>query len=353
MAAKGHEIFVIEPPPRQSNELNWVEGDSGSHPRIHVIDAPMPSLWQRHMPLDKLVAKGLYGMLVQKTAREVARSEDVDCLVLYNVPLAGLLRHPERPVLFDLCDDLPAMLGEELPVPGLRDLVERLVRGMADRADAVTVTTPSLLPLVGEREAFVVPNGASFPATQPERHPQKAAVYVGALEYFVDFPLLIEVARRLPEWTFDVIGAGRQRERILRASAGLKNFFVKPVISHSTLSASLDMYSTGLVPFRSSRVGRRASPLKAYEYLASGLSVVSTPVNDIADLDREVGRAIVRTAVGAGAFAQSLEEAFDSRPNNVLWRRVQRARSWAHLADRFIAALPVHGKVSLPASANL
>lgn len=341
LAEQGHEIFVVEPPARKSVELNWLEGDSGTHPHIHVIEATMPRYWYHRMPFDKLWAKGLYSLLVEDTVRSLVRSEKIDFMILYNIPLRRLLKNRECAAVFDICDDLPAMLASELPAPGVRQMARLQLAAMAEEVDAVTVSSPLLRQLVSREVDGVIPNGAHFPASIGPPGPREGPIiYVGAFEYFVDFDLAFRVARLLPERRFVFVGAGRRREELMRRAQEIENVEVLPAVPHKRLFSLMRSYSTGIVPFHSTEVGRGASPLKVFEYLASGLPVVSTPIVDVEEANREAGAQLVRMAENAEAFAQAIEESQMFGLDERGWRQLAKRRSWSRLAARFLGSLP-------------
>jgi glycosyltransferase involved in cell wall biosynthesis len=95
---------------------------------------------------------------------------------------------------------------------------------------------------------------------------------------------------------------------------------------YSELPAYLSAMDVGLIPFQQDPVTYHADPIKAYEYLASGLPVVATDLPALRRLDH-----VVRLADSTGAFLDQIQAALvegrDARSDE---RRAEAARhSWA------------------------
>jgi glycosyltransferase involved in cell wall biosynthesis len=78
----------------------------------------------------------------------------------------------------------------------------------------------------------------------------------------------------------------------------------RPYASLPELFAGAD---AGIVPFRLTPMTHAIHPIKVYEYLAAGLPVVSTPMEETAAMG-----APVALAAGAEEFARALEAARQS-----------------------------------------
>ena len=164
--------------------------------------------------------------------------------------------------------------------PALLDLEDDLIR----RVDLVACTAQTLVETALKRAQKVVhfPNGIHFstfskPHPEPEeyKHIQKPiAVYVGALEYWLDWALLKKLAQELPDVSFVLIG--KQKEKWLEPFQNVHFLGSKP---HSDLPGYLQFADAGLIPFDAKNFPELVhciNPLKLYEYWASGLGIVST-----------------------------------------------------------------------------
>jgi glycosyltransferase involved in cell wall biosynthesis len=101
--------------------------------------------------------------------------------------------------------------------------------------------------------------------------------YIGALAPWLDFDALADLARARPQWEIVLVGpvllGVEDRVKTLTA---LPNVFHLPAVSYDKLPGVLAQFTVGLIPFRYNELTRGVNPNKMYEYLASGLPVVTT-----------------------------------------------------------------------------
>ena len=100
--------------------------------------------------------------------------------------------------------------------------------------------------------------------------------FVGALQECIDYPLMERAAREKPEWNFVLIGAPKPGAD-LEGLKGLPNVRFLGLKPYQELPAYMARFDLCLNLFRSGDLARDVSPLKFYEYLATGLPIVSTP----------------------------------------------------------------------------
>jgi len=291
LARRGHEVLVLQAPARPgARDTNYVDIEAPLPPGLRLLDVPVPqALWRPRYPLDKLAKKGLVSVATRLAVSAVARQQAVDVLLLYNIPQLVLLRATRAAVVVDLADDLLAMLRHEAG-PWLRPLAlppaRQGLRTLLAAADLVTTPSSVLAERVGP-QVQVVPNGADLDlsaradgAWVRERFRGPLVGFVGALEYVVDYPLVLEVARRLPRCTFLLVGGGRDLPRV-RAEVrrrGLANVHLPGPVSYATALDYMAACDVALLPRRLDRVSHAAAPLKLFEYGALRRPVVATPV---------------------------------------------------------------------------
>jgi len=127
-------------------------------------------------------------------------------------------------------------------------------------------------------KTVILPNGldiTKFDEISYKRTNEKKVVFIGAIEEWVDIDLIDRVAGLLPDWSFDFYGPLRVKWNVKSP-----NISYPGVLSHSQVSDTLKKYSVGLIPFcdRNSLINVMERPIKFYEYIASGLGVVSTDI---------------------------------------------------------------------------
>lgn len=138
---------------------------------------------------------------------------------------------------------------------------------------------------------------------------RKVAIYQGGVNLRLDFALLEQVIARLPDWEFwfcgrlDPTAAGRWK-RLRR----LPNLRYLGELAPADLRNAMNEAQVGIIPFVDSEMITVSMPLKAFEYVACGLPVVSTP---ILALEKHPG--LFRLARSPADFALAMKEALDTR----------------------------------------
>ena len=157
-------------------------------------------------------------------------------------------------------------------------------------------------------------------------------LYVGAVESWFDFSLVEALARAMPETAVAIIGACGAAPPAELSS----NVRFLGERSHPHVLEAMTRARVGIIPFKRDGLTASVNPVKAYEYLASGLPVVMTPMGGAEFVDApgvttaETSEAIVR-AVNL-AYRASDEE----RRRYAAWAG---ANTWDARAKRIVERL--------------
>ncbi len=170
--------------------------------------------------------------------------------------------------------------GFKTTTPTFQKLEEELIR----EVDLVVCTAKTLADSIEGKAKRIqhLPNGVPLAhfINQREKPPEYAAipkpiiVYVGAIEYWFDFALVEKIAKELPQISFVFIGPVKEN-RI----KPLKNMHFLGPRPYSEIPGYLQFADVGWIPFDVKQYPdliHNVNPLKLYEYMASGLPVVST-----------------------------------------------------------------------------
>jgi glycosyltransferase involved in cell wall biosynthesis len=161
--------------------------------------------------------------------------------------------------------------------------------------------------------------------------PKPVIGYFGLMsEDWVDVPLLEAVADAFPTGSLVLLG---------KATMSLDALTKRPNVHHlgrvpyRTLPAYCKGFDAAVIPFPVSEVTLNANPLKAREYLAAGLPVVSTAIPEVEVLGEcRIGRT-------PGAFEEQLKDALrEPGPQAERSARMQ-PHSWAARLDEVLALL--------------
>jgi polysaccharide pyruvyl transferase CsaB len=165
-----------------------------------------------------------------------------------------------------------------------------------------------LVGLVGKAE--LVGNGLKpgLGEIRQSRPLARGEVTVGYFGYLAgawfDWELIAEAARRRPAWRFYLIGYGGGPEgkgETVELPANVELLGKQPQEDLAAFAANWD---AALIPFKPDRLAAGADPIKAYEYLAMGLPVVTTGVYPPAG-----GEAFVTRAEGVEELLAAVERA--------------------------------------------
>ena len=222
--------------------------------------------------------------------RKVMKRHGFDKPVLwtYSPVCADLVDHvPHSALVYDCVDRHSAYGGLMNP-----QLVDQMEMDLAAKSDMVFATADSLcqrLKTANPKAAFI-PNGANFElfsqAAEPRPMPQELQTlegpilgFVGALQSCIEYGWVVHAAKARPQWNFVFIGKEKPGVDLsaLRALPNVHFLGLKP---HEQLPDYLAAFDVCLNLFAPGDLSKDVSPLKFYEYLATGKPIVSTPQPD-------------------------------------------------------------------------
>lgn len=202
----------------------------------------------------------------------------------YILNIIDNLKYNNR-LIYHCVDDLSA-------VPGIdKGLFKCAEKKLLKRADIVFVTNKTLERQCSQlnKNTYYYPNvvdfehfsssfgGAEIPSDLIQiKEPR--ILYMGALsEFKIDLSLLEKVIKELPNCNFVFIGAEieGQSSPLLERISLLKNSYFLGYKKYKDLPRYLHFFNIGLLIIKENEYTKSMSPMKFYEYIASGLFVVS------------------------------------------------------------------------------
>lgn len=282
--------------------------------------------------------------LVQRAADRI---ELRDPLLLSFVPQADVLFERLRPsaVIYYADDDHGAKPG--IDQDSFRDHENRF----ASRANAVLASAPALVerlrklndnvhyaPSVADTKLFAtaLSPGELDPAVGALPPPR--VVFVGAIRAStIDIPLVVQVARMRPHWSFAFVGPvgmGDPRTNV-DALRALPNVHLLGHRPYEQLPSVLRGADAAIVPYLTDGAMRSVFPMKVYEYLAAGVPVVSSALPALLGVDQ------VAKAADAAGMTALLEEALaDDSPSSRSERSAAaQGHSWESRLDQIALVL--------------
>ena len=316
----------------------WRRGGEVCDARGLFAYAPMTLLPHRRYPLLDSVA------VSRRTLRATvpalpdvlgeAGFEDFEVLFMEpGAPLLALLDlYPSAFPIYRMCDataefpDTPRSFAAiEAETCRRAGLVVATARALATRAKALGARRVLHLPNACDPDPFETRGAASAAgvaaAAETGGPGRPVAIYAGALDSWFDAALVRDTARLLPGWSFVLVGPARAPLPEIEGLPNVRLVGPRPYASLPALFAGAD---AGIVPFHLTPMTHAIHPIKVYEYLAAGLPVVSTPMQETAAM-----AAPIALAAGAEEFARALETALRSGPAARLERQAYaRRNSW-------------------------
>ena len=235
---------------------------------------------------------------VRKTMKRHGFEKPV--LWCYSPSSADLVgRVPHKAVVYDCVDRHSAYKGMISP-----KVVDKMERELAGGADMVFCTATGLEQTLRQYnpETHLIPNGAAYEMFSKAAQPQETLTpppndlfnvknpvfgFAGALQECIDYELVAGAAKARPDWSFVFIGRVQPGVDVSALEA-LPNVHLLGLKPYRDIPSYLQYFDVCLNIFRSGDLAKDVSPLKFYEYLATGKPIVSTPqplqVNDYAEL---------------------------------------------------------------------
>ncbi len=300
--AREHAVLYVEPAPltldpivKPAERSRWFEyrrgiQDLGPGEAKLLVPPPfrqaMDTRWEF---LDRWNQRRL-----GRYIRDAIRAFTFDRLVLVSfVYNAAIVADELRPDVFAYyCVDIHS----ELRIPYAKaETVDRVEAQTVARADLVFAISKPLVERLRARHPLVIhaPHGvesalfaqAAAPGTI---HADLTAIpaprlgFVGVLAHWLDYDLIVGLARTHPSWHLCLIGpVGPHVDAApLRAHA---NIHLLGQRDRAELPAFLRGFDVCLVPFLVNELTVNSSPLKAYEYVAAGRPVVASRLPELAE----------------------------------------------------------------------
>ena len=354
LCRQGHHVYVLKAPPMALDDISATDLNNCNEdllPGLTLSElyapAPLRSFWKTWIPRTKLLKKGLLSLTSMGQVRRFIEKEKIDTLMVYNLPQVNLLKQSECRTHFDLADDLVAMLEGEhnvLARAGAVSAARLAQQRMLKQAETVTVASSVLADQI-DREVLMLPNGADVAELDQAdgsawraRGVGPTVGFVGAFEYWVDFDLVMNLARRLPQVTFLLVGGGR-RWKVIKQQVeqrGLTNVVLTGAVPYEEAMNYVAGMDVCLLPFTHDAVSDGSCPLKLFEYAALRKPIISTCTREV----MRIGQGWIAFADDVTSFAYAID-AFLADPKaaercgEAGRALVEQAYNWPLLAQQF------------------
>jgi hypothetical protein len=213
---------------------------------------------------------------------------------------------------------------------------------LASNADLTTITCATLkgqLALEEPSRCHLLPNayedwiaeGVLGPenAAKKEKKEKVTVGYFGHLtSSWFDWPLIIETAKKHPEWKFEIIGYGMDAK--LESPSNVMHL---GKVEHSRLPVHAKSWDVAMIPFKPSKLSAAVDPIKIYEYIALKLPTVVTGMPHLASYPG------VFTAETIDQFEEAIEAAAAHSLEDSTVKEFLDRNRWTNRVDELLKLL--------------
>lgn len=322
----------------------------GTHPKGHITvyaTPPVLPFFNRYRWINRINQRRLAGYLKRRMKEKGILKPVLWCYSPTSCDLVDLV--PHSGLVYDCVDRHSAYPGMIDPV-----VVDQMEQDLAQKADQVFCTAKGLYNTLVQynRSTQLIPNGAAFElfsqvaSLESENTNLNGPIFgfVGMLQDCIDYDCIEAVAQAFPKG--EVVLVGRALPGVdLGPLERHPNIRFAGLVPQSDLPSIIATFDVCINAFRGDRLSEDVSPLKFYEYLATGKPIVSTrvprQVEDFAD--------VVYLADNPTDFVikckEALRESDEDKGADLRKRRMEygRASSWDHRVSEMVQILEGKG----------
>lgn len=309
--------------------------EAGERVKDHITVYALPPVipfFNKYRWINRINQRRIAGFVKKKMAVHGFGKETV--LWCYSPTSCDLVEHvPHSALVYDCVDRHSAYKGHITPA-----VVDKMERDLAEGAQQVFATAEGL----GEtlyhynENVEMIPNGAAyelFSRVQTEADsldcpdvlrdlPHPVFGFVGMLQECIDYHLIEELAKTKPEASVVLIGRALPGVDLSHLKKYPNIVFVD-LVPQPELPRYIAQFDVCLNVFEKGKLSRDVSPLKFYEYLATGKPIVSTRE----PLQVEDFRDVIYLADDTQSFLLSCEQAAGEQDAERTAKRLSYAKS--------------------------
>lgn len=289
--SKSHNITVL-------SINDWWKGKQHNHEEYSSDFEDIFENIDYHYITNKKIPPILQELSYTSKMRKLIKC-DFDVHFNYNSLISGYKFSDKFKTVFDLADDVPAMIKSSPQVPkplkyfaGL--LGDIYLKKNINKSELITLTTESLNVSnnIQPEKVKILPNGVDIDKFKFDKCAKEElgiegfiVGYVGVLREWVDFEPIFKILKNLdPEIKLLIVGKeGRFNENIALAKkyGVLERVIFTGTVPYSMVPKYISAMDVCLIPFSINEITKNALPLKLFEYMACGKPIISVPIKPV------------------------------------------------------------------------
>ena len=244
---------------------------------------------------DKKISPIIQEVFSKNKINNLINGNDFDVHLNYSTLVSGYFAAKKLPTVYDIADDLGAMIKESPQIPFIIRPIggifgDMMIKKNIAISDRVTLTTDILRKTysIPESKSEIISNGVDTKLFRNYGSRMKEELgldgfiigYVGVLREWIDFEPIFSILNELDnEINMVIVGKeGRFTENIeLAKKYGLEDRVrFTGMVPYSQVPKYISAMDICLMPFKKSAISENAVPLKLFEYMACEKPVIST-----------------------------------------------------------------------------
>lgn len=183
--------------------------------------------------------------------------------------------------------------------------------------DALPFAKKAILsPNAGDYSFFNKNKNSSIEPTLAEKIKPYSCVlgYYGCLASWFDYELVVEVAKKKPDWCFVLVGYCFDGTVSRLNDAAMDNIIIYPAQPYRELPKFIASFDIQTIPFVLNEITNATSPVKLFEYMATGKPILTSAMPECMQYES------VSVYHNAASFVEKAEELMLMRQNKTYCR---------------------------------
>lgn len=228
--------------------------------------------------------------------------EKFDILFNYNTLISGyfLAKKLKVPMVYDIADDLPAMIGDSPQIPAFfRGIGKWIGEKMVERTIQQSVKVCAISDVfrtnhsIPKEKFQIIPNGVDTSLFKKVESSVREDLnitscfvlgYVGVLREWVDLKPVYQVLKNMDNVKILIVGQEglyEENQEIVRNLGIEDKVIFTGNVPYTDVPKYIAAMDVCLIPFRDNAISHNAIPLKLFEYMACEKPVISTNLDGV------------------------------------------------------------------------